>query len=180
VSPPEVAAGCGGCLLLLQTAFRCLPVPLQQINLRVPAELLARLRVLARESGLSLNVVAAAAFEQHLQAAASTAHKHPEAPASTDPRIAVLMARVEALEAALRPAVPSPPAHSEPSPPLSGEPITTPQLAEVLGIRRQALNERIRRLGGAREGLAVRGWVCVGQAAPGGSGGPPRWLWRRE
>jgi hypothetical protein len=160
--------------------FPVLAVPLQQINLRVPAELLARLRVLARESGLSLNLVAAAAFEQHLQAAASTAHKHPQAPASTDPRIAALAARVEALEAALRPAPPAPLPSPAAPPPLSGEPIATPRLAEVLGLQRRALNERLRRLGGAREGLAVRGWVCVGHAPPAPTGGPRQWLWQRE
>lgn len=54
--------------------------------------------------------------------------------------------------------------------------ITTAELAERIGMKRGSLNERLRRMGGARVGLELDGWRCIGQApAPGG--GPLRWLW---
>jgi len=54
--------------------------------------------------------------------------------------------------------------------------ITTAELAERIGMKRGSLNERLRRMRGARVGLELDGWRCVGQApAPGG--GPLRWLW---
>lgn len=55
--------------------------------------------------------------------------------------------------------------------------IPTADLADRLGMRRHALNERLRRLGGARVGLEVEGWRCVGQQ-PAPAGGPARWWWQ--
>jgi hypothetical protein len=56
--------------------------------------------------------------------------------------------------------------------------ITTAELAEALGMKRGSLNERIRRTGGARLGLELEGWCCVGSRTP-EAGGPPRWLWEK-
>jgi hypothetical protein len=56
--------------------------------------------------------------------------------------------------------------------------VTTAELADALGMKRGSLNERLRRMGGAREGLELEGWRCCGQVAP-PSGGPPRWVWER-
>jgi hypothetical protein len=110
---------------------------------------------------------------------------------------AELLQRLGALEAAVvqlqqqpRPVAPAEPAKRlavvpEPASPDRGiaDPsaggatgITTAQLAELLGVKRGSLNERIRRMGGAREGLELEGWRCCGQVAP-PAGGPLRWLW---
>lgn len=74
---------------------------------------------------------------------------------------------------------PAPPAAAAPPAPAASPPqgaIATTELADRLGIKRNALNERLRRLGGARLGLELEGWRCVGQQAAAG-GGPPRWCW---
>jgi len=160
-------------------------MPLQQINLRLPADLVGRFRVLAKESGRSLNVIAAEALEQRLQALASATGKHPEADPSTD-RLDALDQRVTALEARAA-APPTRVTRSTPdrvAPPVrTGDPIspdgaiTTAVLAERLGIRRHTLNARLARLGGAREGLELPdGWRCVGKVAP-PQGGPKQWCW---
>jgi hypothetical protein len=60
--------------------------------------------------------------------------------------------------------------------PQAEDSITTAELAELLGIKRGSFNERLRRGGGARVGLVMEGWRCVGQSAP-PEGGPLRWLW---
>lgn len=105
-----------------------------------------------------------------------------------------LEARMGALEARLQPrpvpattqlvmveeAAPVPPRRHAAAPPvLTEQPpgaIATAELADRLGIKRHALNERLRRLGGARLGLEVEGWRCTGQQAA-AAGGPPRWYW---
>ena len=153
-------------------------MPLQQINLRLPADLVGRFRVLAKESGRSLNVIAAEALEQRLQALASATGKHPEADPSTD-RLDALEQRVTALEA--RAAAPptrvtrSTPDRLAPAHPDGA--ITTAELANVLGIRRHTMNARLARLGGAVVGLELPdGWRCVGKVAP-PQGGPQQWCW---
>jgi len=108
-------------------------------------------------------------------------------------QLAALAKRLEALEAerpAARPASPkqgtaSPPKQgaapspSQAKPPaIPGEAITTAELAELLGMKRNSLNERLRRTGGAQVGLVMEGWRCVGQSAP-PEGGPLRWLWQQ-
>jgi len=161
--------------------LQVLAMPLQQINLRLPADLVGRFRVLAKESGRSLNVIAAEALEQRLQALASATGKHPEADPSTD-RLDALEQRVTALEA--RAAAPptrvtrSTPDRVAPGDPISPDgAITTAELATVLGIRRHTLNARLARLGGAVVGLELPdGWRCVGKVAP-PQGGPKRWCW---
>ena len=99
-------------------------------------------------------------------------------------QLAALTKRVEALEAerpAAKPAPPQkgiapPPSQAKP-PAIPGEALTTAELAELLGVKRNSFNERLRRSGGAQVGLVLEeGWHCIGQT-PGPNGGPPRWLW---
>ena len=51
-------------------------------------------------------------------------------------------------------------------------------LADLLGIKRGALNARIGRAGGAAPGLVIEGWCCVGLAVP-KRGGPAQALWQQ-
>jgi hypothetical protein len=177
--------------------FAC-PVALQQINLRVEAGLLASLKVLAKERGLSLNAVAALAFERLLQ-------ERPQAPASTtgsDGRFDALERRVAALEAQAA----HPPKERKPSPqkeppaiPQMGEAaavkvvqaapvqnfpdgaITTAELAEATGTNRAAWNNwaRDKNPGAVRKMKAdVGNWRYLGKAAS-EMGGPERGLWEK-
>lgn len=57
------------------------------------------------------------------------------------------------------------------------EAISTAVLAERLGMKRGTFNAKVRRLGGARPGMQLEGWHCVG-IEPSPAGGPPRALWR--
>jgi hypothetical protein len=169
----------------LVPAWFCLPVALQQVNLRVEPGLLAGLKLLAKERGLSLNAAAALAFEQFLQGQP----QQKQAPASSDHdrRLLALERRVERLEAkpAAPPKAPSP-ERAKPAPPtepaaipqVGDGTISTAQLAAQLGIKRNTFNERLRRAGGASDGVVIEGWRCVGQAKP-ANGGPLQWQWQR-
>jgi hypothetical protein len=44
--------------------------------------------------------------------------------------------------------------------------IPTAALADLLGLKRGALNARVGRAGGAAPGLVIEGWCCVGLAVP--------------
>lgn len=168
-----------------------------QLAIEVPSDLLQRLRAHATATDRSVSALVRrwieAGLSGELQAVAAT-------PAGTG-----LADRVEALELAVvelqkqgsgspprkpaRQPLPSKPPESGPVPLVDGSritpsgdapdgAITTAELAEVLGMKRGSLNERIRRAGGARLGLELEGWCCVGSRTP-GAGGPPRWLWER-
>jgi hypothetical protein len=160
----------------LVPAWFCLPVALQQVNLRVEPGLLAGFKEGAKGRGLSLNAAAALAFEQFLQG------QPQQAPASSDheQRLLALERRVERLEA--KPAAPKAPsperAKAAPSIEPGDDAITSSQLAARLGLKRNTFNERLRRAGGAREGVVIEGWRCVGQAKP-LTGGPLQWRWQR-
>jgi hypothetical protein len=169
----------------LASAWFCLAVALQQVNLRVEPGLLASFKEAAKERGLSLNAAAGLAFEQFLQGQP----QQKQAPASSDheQRLLALEKRVAKLEATPAPPPPAAktsPERAKPAPPV--EPakipqagdgaITTAQLAATLGVKRGTFNERLRRAGGASEGVVIEGWRCVGQARTAG-GGPPQWLW---
>lgn len=170
---------------------------LQQVNLRVEAELLQRLRMLARERGLSLNAIAGMAFEQLLQAAASNQNKQSEASPSADQerRLAALEARVAELEA-VRSAVAQAPESAAPElepettqlsgwvrltpEELSGA-ITTADLAAATGTNRAAWNNwaRDKNPGAVRKMKPeVGNWRYLGKA-PSEMGGPERGLWER-
>lgn len=110
-----------------------------------------------------------------------------EADAVQRPHLLALEARLGALEArqqrpasgpvpAAVPVVVAPPLALELAPADAGT-IPTATLAERLGVSRQALNERLRRLGGARVGLELEGWRCVGKETA-ARGGPAQWQWR--
>lgn len=113
-----------------------------------------------------------------------------EQAAADGPDLAALTDRVARLEAeqahrrrpnSLQQVSPKPPLERAPIPQMgdaSDGAITTAELAERIGMKRGSLNERIRRAGGARLGLLMEGWRCVGQG-PGHNGGPPRWLWEQ-
>jgi hypothetical protein len=60
--------------------------------------------------------------------------------------------------------------------PSSAQVLTTGELADRLTVKRNALNERLRRAGGARLGFELDGWRCVGKAKP-ARGGPAQWQW---
>lgn len=168
---------------------------LQQVNLRVEAELLQRLRMLARERGLSLNAVAGMAFEQLLQATASNQNKQSEASPSADQerRLAALEARVAKLEtvrsvvAQAPPSASPEPAATQPSAwvkltpeELSGA-ITTADLAAATGTNRAAWNNwaRDKNPGAVRKMKPeVGNWRYLGKA-PSETGGPDRGLWER-
>jgi hypothetical protein len=149
-----------------------------QLALQLAPELIARVKAEAAVRGQTITTLVAGWLEQGLSA--------PPGPAADGGE---LLARIDAMEARLaalekRPApsrprvAPSPmPVALDPAPlPPPAGAITTAQLAARLGMKRGSLNERIRRAGGARVGLVMAGWRCVGQS-PGVSGGPARWLW---
>lgn len=170
---------------------------LQQVNLRVETEILQRLRTLARERGLSLNVAASMAFEQLLQATASSQNKQSEASSSTvqEQRLAALEARVAKLEilrsagaqATASTAPEAEPAATQPSArvkltteELSGA-ITTADLAAATGTNRAAWNNwaRDKNPGAVRKMKPEIGnWRYLGKA-PSETGGPDRGLWER-
>jgi hypothetical protein len=57
-----------------------------------------------------------------------------------------------------------------------GNPHSSP--GRLVGLKRGALNARVRRAGGAAPGLVIEGWCCVGLAVPEG-GGPAQALWQQ-
>ncbi len=156
-------------------------MPLQQLNLKLPAPVLALWRAKAAAEGLSvrdwlINVTGA-----------PTA---PQVAATGDPGLAERVAAVEAAiadlagQVAALVALPSPSFKAAASEAmeaelaeLGGDGIPTAELAIRLGIKRASLNTRITRLGGVRPGLAIDGWQCVG-LAPTPRGGPPRACWQ--
>ena len=103
------------------------------------------------------------------------------APAGTD--LADRLAAVEAALAQLQTAPPSPGTGDHPpakataakGPPPAGA-LESAALAKKLGIKRGTFNASVARSGGAREGLQLHGWRCVGLRTP-DQGGPPRALW---
>ena len=165
--------------------------PLQQINLKVPPTVAAHWRAQAAAHGLSVRdwLLSITAPPAEPQAGSG-------GPAGLADRVAQLEALTADLQAQLtqlqaqeatprspRPVVtarkdapPSPAAPRSADLPAPSGAIPTAELAQRIGMKRGSLNERLRRAGGAREGLEMEGWRCVGQVAP-AAGGPPRWLW---
>lgn len=167
-----------------------------QLSVELPPELLQRLRAEASQQDRPVAVLVRRWIEAGLSGELGAAATTTEGESRTG-----LMERVEALEravaqlqqqprprrspasapaAAAAPAAATPPAAAAEPPvlaPITAEgAITTAQLADQLGMRRTSLNERLRRAGGAKVGMVVAGWRCVGQGA-GPNGGPLRWLW---
>lgn len=170
---------------------------LQQINLRIEQELLAQMKAEARQRGLSINSLAASAFERFLAGQAS-------AEASPSKRLEEVLRRLEQLEQkvakqsqqahhlphGLAPAAPAErkPAPSKPvAPPPEpkqmaqlGDGLLTPAELELLtGTKRGTWNAwaRPERIGQTRSD-GGRQFELVGKAdAP--NGGNARWLWRQ-
>lgn len=165
-----------------------------QLALQLPPELIQSIKAAAASRGQTVTTMVRGWLEAGLSGALV-------APTTTGAE-AALQARVEALEAAVaqlqapRPttAAKAPRPRPEPAPPepaadppmgpeqtprtgdAPASEITTAELAERIGMKRGSLNERLRRMGGARVGLELDGWRCIGQA-PASGGGPLRWLW---
>ena len=151
-----------------------LPVAKIQLNLKMPPELVARLREEAAAEGITLTALA----ERRLSGGYPAA-----TPQLSDPvadRLAALEDRVMALEVDRSPRpsrrggeellVPIEAEQAEP-----GTRLTTPELAQLLGLTRNALNNWVAR---NRPGDERDGWRLVGQTRP-AAGGPPRWVWER-
>ena len=155
-----------------------------QLALQLPPELIERVRAAAAVQRRTITAIVADWIEAGLAGAAGPAGD----PSGLADRLAAVEARLLTLEQSavprsrpprsldrVTPAIPQP---SQPDP--SATDRTTAELADALGVKRSSLNERLRRQGGAREGLLLpEGWLCTGQARS-ARGGPPRWLWRRS
>lgn len=169
----------------------------KQLNVRLPVSLVDALKAEAASSGMTLNALVIRRLSGEVAIARP---ETPELAGDLAARLAAVETRLAALEArprrqprtekpavALSPAPqasatdPEPQAESIESLPLiaalAGQ-LTTAELAERLGMKRGSFNERLRRAGGARVGLVMDGWRCVGQG-PGPNGGPLRWLWEQ-
>ena len=149
-----------------------------QLNLKMPPELVARLREEAAAEGITLTALA----ERRLAGGYLAA-----TPQLSDPvadRLAALEERVVALEAERSPrpskrveellATPVAAAPHDRGMPV-GERLTTPELAELLGVGRSALNNWISR---NQPGAERDGWRLVDRVRP-AAGGPPQWTWER-
>ena len=143
-----------------------------QLNLKMPPELVARLREEAAAEGITVTALA----ERRLSGGYPAA-----TPQLSDPvadRLAALEERVVALEADRSPRpsrrgrellVPIE-AQAEP-----GTRLTTPELADLLGVGRSALNNWVAR---NQPGAERDGWRLVGRGRALAGGHSP-WLWER-
>lgn len=150
-------------------------MPRPQLSINCPAPLLERLKAAAADQGTTLTAMVMAWLEAGLDGRLEVPRSAPRP--DLEARLEALEVAVAALQAPAR--QPSPPARPAPSPPAVDGPITTADLAALLGVKRGAINERIRRMGGACLGMTIDGWRCVGQRR-GINGGPPRWCWEPD
>ena len=139
---------------------------------------------------MSLNAAAGLAFEQFLQTPpqqnqAEPSFGHERRIKALEAAVAALQTAMPARSSAATPPSDPPPPSTAPSKPAAAPPsglaaasgaITTAELAAHLGLKRGTFNERLRRAGGASEGVVIEGWRCVGQARA-TTGGPLQWLW---
>jgi hypothetical protein len=172
---------------------------LAQINLRIEQELLAQMKAEARQRGLSLNSLAASAFERFLagQASAEPSSNKLEGLEEVLRRLEQLEQKVAkqslqahhlphgpATPAAERKPAPPRPAAAPPSEPKQmaqlGDGLLTPAELELLtGTKRGTWNAwaRTERIGQTRSD-GGRQFELVGKAdAP--NGGNARWVWRQ-
>jgi predicted DNA-binding protein len=160
-----------------------------QLSFEVAPEVLQRLRAHAAAERRTVAALLRSWIEAGLAGALSDAAANPVEPAVIE-RLEALEEAVAQLQQQPRPVAPAKPAKRQAvasapaSPdrgiadPSAGGGITTAELAPLIGMKRGSLNERIRRMGGARKGLELDGWRCCGQVAP-PAGGPPRWVWEQ-
>jgi len=153
-----------------------------QLALELEPALLQRLRAHAAADGRPVSTL----VRRWIEAGLSGALQQGVGAAAPDlADLADRLGRLEADVAQMR--RPAPPKRVSPAPPVEPAPIpragdapdgaiTTAEVADRIGMKRGSLNERLRRAGGARVGLVMEGWRCVGQG-PGSNGGPYRWFW---
>jgi hypothetical protein len=151
-------------------------VALDQINLKLPPAVAERWRAAAAAEGLSVRDWLIAQLE------------HPGTPTGGDPladRVAQLERTTADLAAAVAALQQTPPRRLAPAVPAAAallaatDPagaIESAALADRLGIKRGTFNARVSRAGGAREGLELEGWRCLG-LRPAARGGPLRAVW---
>ena len=151
-----------------------------QLALQVTPDLLARVKAAAASQGRTVTYLAMQWLEEGL---AGTSAPSP-APHLLQ-RLQRLEARVQRLEGA------SSAVASVPESPLLDAPLLdtavppegleSREVARSLRISRGTFNARIDRAGGAREGLVINGWRCLGTfPPPPGRGGPKRPRWVRD
>ena len=159
-----------------------------QLNVRLEKSLVLRAQKAAKQQGRTLAACVAMALEQWLAAPSSA----PQEPLPIN-RLEELEKRLERLEQQKQPRAKKA-LHLEVSPPPGPKPSTivpcdtgdittdgaipTAALADLLGLKRSALNARVGRAGGAAPGLVIEGWCCVGLAVP-KRGGPAQALWQQ-
>jgi hypothetical protein len=167
---------------------------LQQINLRIEQGLLAQMNAEAKQRGLSLNSLAASAFERLLageKAAAEPSSNKLEGLADVLRRLELLEQKVarqsqqahhvpHAPAPAAAPAKPAdPPAERKQMAQLGDDLLTSAELELLTGTKRSTWNAWARpdRVGQARSDKGSQ-FELVGKA-PGANGGPDRWVWRQ-
>ena len=156
-----------------------------QLNCRVEASIAKRLRLEAQARHTTTGSLITQAIELLLASPSGTV---------ATGGLAALEARVAKLEAATSPkwgmapspitVAPEPPMQGKVPPPKqlamveAGTGVSTPELAQILGINRGTINERIRRKGGAAVGFEMAGWRIIGKAST-LAGGPAQWRWEQ-
>lgn len=145
-----------------------------QLNLKMPPELVAQLREEAAAEGITLTALAERRLSGSYPAAIS------QLPDPVADRLAALEDRVVALEVDRSPRpsrrrgeellVPIEAEQAEP-----GTRLMTADLAELLGVTRNALNNWVAR---NQPGAERDGWRLVGRGRALAGGGSP-WLWER-
>ena len=166
---------------------------LQQINLRIEQELLKQMKAEAKQRGLSLNLLAASAFEQLLagQAPAEASSSKLDGLAEVIRRLEVLEQKVakQSLQAHHLPHGPAPAAQAarKPAPAapklasvLTNGQLSSAELAIATTTSRAGWNNWAseQRVGQVRSHSTAGQWKLVGKA-PAPSGGPDRWMWER-
>ena len=162
------------------------PVALVQLNLKLPAEVIARWRAAAEAAGersvrdwlvkiTTAGPGADPAAAPGLEARLAALEKQVATLAGDrDFASAPLSARAESIP---HPGEPVSPARVKREVNAGGEVITTPEVARLLGMKTNTLTERIRRRHGGI-GFEESGWRITSRATP-PTGGPPQWLWER-
>ena len=163
---------------------------LQQINLRIEQGLLAQMKAEAKQRGLSLNSLAASAFERFL-AGEGTA----EASSNKLDGLAEVLRRLEVLEQKVTkqsqahhlPHGPAPAVQAERKPAPAAKPmapvltngqLSSAELAIATTTNRAGWNNWAseQRVGQVRSHSTAGQWKLMGKA-PAPSGGPDRWMW---